>query len=69
MVKFNEKEDKHAATYPNPFKDNMFISKIDAAFLIEMRIKNVSKGITSNLKMSLYEVWLTEKRWKEKPLS
>lgn len=69
MGKFNEKEDKHAATYLNPFKDNMDISKNDAAFLIEMRIENVSKGITSNLKMSLYEVWLTEKRWKENPLS
>ena len=56
MGKFNEKEDKHAATYLNPFKDNMDISKNDAAFLIEMRIENVSKGITSNLKMSLYEV-------------
>ena len=43
MGKCNEKEDKHAAAYPNPFKDYIDISKNDAAFLIEIRIKMLVK--------------------------
>ena len=65
MGKCNEKEDKHAAAYPNPFKDYIDISKNDAAFLIQIRIKMLVKWLLATWKFFVF-TWSFTSRIKVK---